>query len=158
MSWLVQLICIQMCDAFKFAKFFSLFFPPQLLPVSHGFIPHYLLVQRFHLMVMFATNNCFLLSCWKLSYIREPIVLIKHNYSNGYLGNSVSHSAPHHTFRHSLIIRVEILLKVCSHWFYYLNIVPSGQSWKCQSLSELFTFFLSYLDCSNLTLFIKQLL
>lgn len=125
MSWLVQLICIQMCDAFKFAKFFSLFFPPQLLPVSHGFIPHYLLVQRFHLMVMFATNNCFLLSCWKLSYIREPIVLIKHNYSNGYLGNSVSHSAPHRTFRHSLITRVEsvksletliLLLKQSAEW------------------------------------------
>lgn len=97
------------------------FFPLNFCTFSHGFISHYLPVQEFQLIIVFARNNCFLLFCWELSY--SEIMLIKHNYGNRDEGNFMSHSGPPrpHTLKHSLIARVEILLQVYGHWFYYLE-------------------------------------
>lgn len=68
------------------------FFPLSFCTFSHGFISHYLPVQEFQLIIVFARNNCFLLFCWELSY--SEIMLIKHNYGNRDEGNFMSHSGP----------------------------------------------------------------
>lgn len=98
---------------------------PQPLPLFH-----ITFLTEFYLITVFATNNCFLLPFWKLSHIQRArpclytIMMV----------TEVSHSAYPDAFWHSLIAKVEILLQVCRPWFYYLNTVPSGQSWKCQAL------------------------
>lgn len=110
-----------------------------------NFCPFPMVLFQLHSYTGIPFNNsiCYrqllLIFCWEFSY--SEIVLIKHNYGSGDEGNSVSYSVPAHTFRHSLIARVEILLQVCSYWFYYLNWALGGHSWKCQSLS----FFLTLL-------------